>query len=187
MRVLTVHPHLSLTELEAAYKHEKHPRVRENILTVLLVQEGRTALDVAGLLHRSEATVRRRVHLYNAGGLQALQLRCAGRKPSLTPAQARRLKRRIQAGPKPSDGVAIFRGRDVHRILEREVGFSCHPRSVYRLLHRLHLSWLVPRPHHPQADPERQQTFQQQELPQTLHQMRQAHPSPKKNRTLAGG
>ncbi|HEX3520890.1 MAG TPA: winged helix-turn-helix domain-containing protein, partial [Stellaceae bacterium] len=37
------------------------------------------------------------------------------------------------------------------RILKEEFEIDCSLSSTYRLLHRLKLSWLAPRPRHPQA------------------------------------
>jgi Winged helix-turn helix len=50
------------------------------------------------------------------------------------------------------DGVVAFRGVDAQRILREEFEIDCSLSSTYRLLHRLKLSWLAPRPRHPQAD-----------------------------------
>jgi transposase len=45
-----------------------------------------------------------------------------------------------------------FRAVDAQRILKEEFEIDCSLSSTYRLLHRLKLSWLAPRPRHPQAD-----------------------------------
>src|SRR5205809_5396357 len=50
------------------------------------------------------------------------------------------------------DGVVAFRGVDAQRILKEEFEIDCSLSSTYRLLHRMKLSWLVPRPRHPEAD-----------------------------------
>ena len=64
-----------------------------------------------------------------------------------------RLKERIVAGADLArDGVVAFRGVDAQRILKEEFDIECSLSSTYRLLHRMQLSWLVPRPRHPQAD-----------------------------------
>lgn len=77
-------------------------------------------------------------------------------------ATAARLKERIVAGAElQRDGVAAFRGVDAQRILKQEFDVACSLSSTYRLLHRLKLSWLVPRPRHPQADATAQAAFPQ--------------------------
>jgi transposase len=36
--------------------------------------------------------------------------------------------------------------------LKEEFGIDCSLSSTYRLLHRINLSWLAPRPRHPEGD-----------------------------------
>ena len=54
-----------------------------------------------------------------------------------------------------------FAGVDAQRILKEEFDIECSLSSTYRLLHRMQLSWLVPRPRHPQADATAQAAFPQ--------------------------
>src|SRR5262249_30609696 len=62
-------------------------------------------------------------------------------------------KERMVAGAAlERDGVVAFRGVDAQRLLKEEFGIDCSLSSTYRLLHRIKLSWLVPRPRHPEAD-----------------------------------
>jgi transposase len=71
-----------------------------------------------------------------------------------------RFKERIVAGAElQRDGVVAF--RDAKRILKEEFDIDCSLSSIYRLLHRTKLSWLVPRPRHPQADATAQAEFSQ--------------------------
>jgi transposase len=63
--------------------------------------------------------------------------------------------------------VAVFPSRssryrvDAQRILKEEFDIDCSLSSTYRLLHRLKLSWLAPRPRHPEADATAQTAFSQ--------------------------
>ena len=73
-----------------------------------------------------------------------------------------RFKERIVAGAeRERDGVVAFRGVDAQRILKEEFDIECSLSSTYRLLHRIKLSWLVPRPRHPEADVTAQAEFSQ--------------------------
>jgi transposase len=73
-----------------------------------------------------------------------------------------RFKERIVAGAELArDGVVAFGGVDAQRILKAEFEIECSLSSTYRLLHRLKLSWLAPRPRHPQADATAQAEFSQ--------------------------
>src|SRR5467141_2086033 len=73
-----------------------------------------------------------------------------------------RFKERIVAGAElERDGVVAFRAVDAQRILKEEFEIDCSLSSTYRLLHRIKLSWLAPRPRHPQADATAQAAFSQ--------------------------
>ena len=66
---------------------------------------------------------------------------------------------RLDAGPRPADGVCALRGRDVVRILEREFLVKYTLAGAYELLERLVYSCLAPRPRHEKGDPAEQQRF----------------------------
>ena len=73
-----------------------------------------------------------------------------------------RFKERIIGGAElQRDGVVAFRAVDAQRILKEEFEIDCSLSSTYRLLHRIELSWLAPRPRHPQADATAQAEFSQ--------------------------
>lgn len=69
------------------------------------------------------------------------------------------MKARLDAGPRPSDGVCTLRGKDVVAILEREFGVKYSLDGAYDLLDRLGYSCLSPRPLHEKSDPAAIATF----------------------------
>jgi transposase len=85
-----------------------------------------------------------------------------GRQPRVDAVTSARFKERIVAGAElERDGVVAFRGVDAQRILKEEFEIDCSLSSTYRLLHRIKLSWLAPRPRHPEADVTAQAEFSQ--------------------------
>jgi len=48
---------------------------------------------------------------------------------------------------------------EIQHALEAQLAHTVHPSTVYRLLQRHHWRKQVPRPTHPQADPEQQRAF----------------------------
>ena len=74
---------------------------------------------------------------------------------------SKRFKERIAAGALERDEAVAFRGVDAQRILKEEFEIDCSLSSTYRLLHQIKLSWLVPRPRHPEADATAQAEFSQ--------------------------
>jgi hypothetical protein len=75
--------------------------------------------------------------------------------------QEARFLERIDAPPRPEDGVCELRGADIRRILEREFAARYSLSGVYRLLYRLGYSDLMPRPQHPDSSPEAQAFFKE--------------------------
>jgi len=68
---------------------------------------------------------------------------------------------RIDLPPRPEDGTWEWRGADIRRLLEQQFGARYTLGGVYKLLHRLGYSDLMPRPQHPEAHPEAQEFFKQ--------------------------
>jgi transposase len=129
---------------------------------VVLAKQGRTAQDIADALGCSLKAVKNWVAQYNHGGIEALHERPrSGRPPRLDPQEYPRLKQRLDAPPRPEDGVCTFRGLDVRRILGQEFGALMSLQAVYDLLHRLGYNDLMPRPHHEDANPEVQEFFKE--------------------------
>jgi len=68
---------------------------------------------------------------------------------------------RLDALPRAEDEVCTLRGADIRRILEREFAARYSLDGVYKLLHRLEYSSLMPRPQHPDAVAEAQEFFKE--------------------------
>src|SRR5882762_3499704 len=100
---------------------------------------------------------------YEEDGFEGLRDRPRpGRQPRVDAVTSARFKERIVAGVElERDGVVAFRAVDAQRILKEEFEIDCSLSSTYRLLHRIQLSWLAPRPRHPQADATAQAAFSQ--------------------------
>ena len=157
---MNVVSHHSEQQLQRLADREPWADRAKRLRTVLMAHQGFTASEIAICTGFSPRSVQEWVARYNRTGLSGLATKAGrGRKPPLTPAEAERLKQRLDAGPLPDDGVCTLRGRDVQRILQHEFGQLRSLNAVYGLLHRLGYSSLVPRPKHPQADPAAQEEF----------------------------
>jgi len=60
-------------EIERLYKKEKDPRVKEKLHAILLLLDGKTAIEVAGILRRNKRTIRRWVKAWNDKGYEGLK------------------------------------------------------------------------------------------------------------------
>jgi len=100
-------------------------------------------------------------NIYEEEGIEGLRKSEYKGKPPKVPVEiAQEIKGRILEGADVSqDGVTSFRGIDVKNILKNEYGIEVALSTVYGLLHRLDLSWLVPRPQHPRSDVQAQEHF----------------------------
>ena len=143
-----------LDELKRRASDEHDALRRDRYRAVLLALEGKEAVQIAEALGRARRSVQDWTYAYRDGGIDAIQPRPRpGRMPKLPRDREAQLRQRLDAGPRPQDGVCTLRGKDVVRILEREFGVKYSLGGAYDLLHRLGYSCLTPRPLHERSDP----------------------------------
>jgi transposase len=157
-----VEDHHALQQLQDLAQAISDKRLWRRFQSVILAKQGRTASDISQALSCSLRVVKNWVDQYNRGGVEALHDRPrAGRPRQLDPQQYPQLKQRLEAPPRPEDGVCTLRGLDIQRILQQEFGVLMSLQAVYDLLHRLDYSSLMPRPQHEEANPEVQEFFKE--------------------------
>src|SRR5512147_1148396 len=171
-----VQDHHALEELQRLTKALTQKRIWLRHQAVILAKQGHSAPEIAQALGCSRRAVQTWVARYNQGGVPALQERPhTGRPPRLAGPDVRRFQERLEAGPKPEDGVCTLRCQDLCRILEEEFGVTLRRQAIYDLLHRLDYSSLMPRPQHEQANPEVQEFFKEIVVEQ-IDAIAEAHP-----------
>jgi transposase len=140
--------------LERGVRAERDARLRERYRCVLLALRGFEAVPIGDKLGRSRRFVQYWVYRYRDHGLAGLTDRPRSGQPTRLPrADEDRLRARLDAEPRPPDGVCTLRGVDVVRILQEEFGVTYSLPGAYDLLHRLGYSYLRPRPKHRKNDP----------------------------------
>ena len=155
-----VEEHESLEELRCQLRRAKKVKQAQRLRIVVLAMEAHTGQEIAQRVDLSERRVQYWLKRYNECGVAGLADRVGrGPAPMLTPEEVERLKARLDATPLPEDQVCTLRGQDVQRLLEREFGKRRKLGAVYKLLHKLGYSSLVPRPQHHKADPLAQEAF----------------------------
>ena len=149
-------------ELRRLARHESG-RVCQRVLMIANMLDGLEHEEAARLAGLSRSAAYEWHNRYEEEGIEGLRDRPRpGRPPRVDAVTAAGLKERMVGGAElQRDGVVAFRGVDVRRILKEEFNVDCSLSSTYRLLHRTKLSWLVPRPRHPQADATAQAEFSQ--------------------------
>ena len=134
---------------------------RDRYRAVLMAIAGGEAAEIAAALGRARRSVQEWAYAYRDGGADAVQPkpRGGGRPTRLPRAREAELVARLDAGPRPADGVCALRAKDVVRILEAEFGVAYTLGGAYDLLHRLGYSCLMPRPRHEKGDPAERERF----------------------------
>ena len=138
-------------------------RVCQRVLMIANMLEGMEHEEAARLAGLSRSAAYEWHNRYEEDGIEGLRDRPRpGRQPRVDAVTSARFKERIVAGAElERDGVVAFRAVDAQRILKEEFAIDCSLSSTYRLLHRIKLSWLAPRPRHPGADAAAQAEFSQ--------------------------
>ena len=151
----------SAAELRALASSTRDGRVVRRLLALALVLEGESREEAAQLNGMDRQTLRDWVHRYNEEGVAGLYPRAIpGRPGALTEEQMEEVRAMVLAGPDPAiDGVVRWRCADLRDAIAARWSVTLHVRSVGRLLHRLKMTRLQPRPFHPKKDAMAQEDF----------------------------
>jgi transposase len=165
--IITPHAPEDRHRLSELIARERNAKQRDRYRAVLLAMDGLAGDEIALRLARSPRFVDEWAARYRrGGGIDALvPKRQTGRPPKLTPEQAQRLKARLDAGPRDSDGVCTLRGKDLCRIIEQEFNVVHTLGGIYDVLRHIGYSSLVPRPRHRRNDPAEMETFTEGRAP----------------------
>jgi transposase len=148
-------------DLQRRASAERDALRRDRYRAVLMALDGKEAEQIAEALGRARRSVQDWVYSYRDGGIEAIQPKPRpGRAPKLPRDREAQFKARLDAKPRPEDGVCTLRGKDVVRILEKEFGVKYTLGGAYDLLWRLGYSCLTPRPLHEKSDPQAIADFQ---------------------------
>jgi transposase len=136
-------------------------RVACRALAMAHILDGATRAQAAAACGMDRQTLRDWVHRYNANGLAGLRdAPRSGRPAVLSTEQMAELKALVVAGPDlAKDGVVRWRCLDLRSVIETRFQVTMHERTVGKLLRRLGLTRLQPRPFHPKQDLEAQAAF----------------------------
>jgi transposase len=152
---------LSAAELRELAASERDGAVVRRLLGIALILEGASREDAARCSGMDRQTLRDWVHRYNADGVAGLRSRWgAGRPPALNAAQMEELRALVLAGPDP-DRHRVIRWRcvDLRAEIAARWSVTLTLATVGKLLRRLRMTRLQPRPYHPQKDGAAQEAF----------------------------
>jgi transposase len=151
----------SSAELRRNAKRCDDGRVACRILAIAHVLDGKSRADAANCCGMDRQTLRDWVHRYNAEGIAGLtDAPRGGRPPALSSEQMAELRALVLAGPDPArDGVVRWRCVDLCDQIAERFEVEVHERTVGKLLRRMGLSHVQPRPHNPKRDLDAQEAF----------------------------
>jgi len=154
---------LSATELRELAARTQAGAVVRRLLAIALVLEGHPREAAAQLNGMDRQTLRDWVLRYNAEGVAGLSSRCSpGRPLALNEAQMEELRSMVLEGPDlERNKVVRWRCADLQAEIASRWSVSVAERTVGKLLRRLRMTRLQPRPYHPKKDPAAQETFKQ--------------------------
>jgi transposase len=154
-------------ELRQLAAKAKEAAVVRRLLALALLLEGKSRTEAATQTGMQRQTLRDWVHRYNAEGVAGLASRVGpGPAPLLSDQQMAELRALVVAGPDPErDGVVRWRCVDLREQIIRRFSVSFHERRVGKLLRKLRLTQLQPRPYHPKKDAAAQEAFKKTSLP----------------------
>jgi transposase len=151
----------SAQELRGFAVKSRDAAVARRLSAVAMVLEGASRLDAAHRTGMDRQTLRDGAHRYNEQGVEGLASRKApGASGKLTALQMAQLRALVIAGPDPkADKVVRWRCVDLCAQVEQRFSVVVCERTMGKWLHRLGLTRVQPRPHHPKKDEAAQEAF----------------------------
>ena len=156
--ILQVSPHLTPEALVERFKSCQDADERLRLQAVMLKSEGWAAKTIADICKRREDWVRRTVHVYNEGGPEALEdgRRENGRERVLSPSACEELS--VALLHPPADG-GLWTSPKVAAWIEEHHSIAVSDHTAWLYMVRTGHTRQIPRPKHPDADPQAQEAF----------------------------
>lgn len=174
-RITRVAPHLTLSEVKQKLDTATKPWLRQRwlvIYTALL--DPRTAAEIASQIGVSRPFVSKISSLYKRFGPHGLETVGPGgrRNQYLSKDEeaaflAPFIERAVQG--------EIVTAKLIQDAFEQHLGHDVDESTIYRLLQRHQWRKVMPRPIHPQADPEAQETFKKTSVHSSKKQLQPKH------------
>lgn len=156
----------SAAELRAQAVKTEDGAVVRRLLGIALVLEGHSRQAAATAVGMDRQTLCDWIHRYNASGVAGLTSRTSpGRPAALNDAQMQELKSLVLEGPDPErHQVVRWRCVDLRDEIAARWSVKLNERTVGKLLRRLKMIRLQPRPYHPKTDFAAQEAFKKTSL-----------------------
>jgi transposase len=163
MKALQLIHHMPYDVLKQKYKKEKDARLKSKLLAILYLYENKPLVETAYLIHFSVVSLRLWVHRWNDHGVEGLKRKTnSGRKAALSGETWAHIKDDVLISPR-SFGYefGLWRLKEIAGHIEKHYGTEFSLCWVWRMLKKVNMTLLVPRPKPIKADKEKQAHFEQ--------------------------
>ena len=134
-------------------------RLRIRYLAISHFEDGVSRAEIARIIKVSRTSVNTWVATYQQFGLDALvDKHHPGRPCSLSQKQLNQFKKHVTESAIKPDGGRL-QGEDFVTYIEEQFSVRYGVHNIYRLLHKLGLSWITTRSKHPKQSEEAQEAF----------------------------
>lgn len=158
-RVSRALPYLSIEQVQKKIKNASHFRQQQKWLIIYnALVDPRPAENIALHVGVSKRTVHELISRFNRMGTQAIETKGKGgrRTSYMSWKQEKQFLAQFQLPAQKGMITTITR---IKQAFEQQVGHQVHMTTIYRLLHRHQWRKIIPRPHHPDVDEEKQREF----------------------------
>jgi transposase len=122
---------VQLSTLEDAYKNEKDARVKERMLLIMLIKEGKIAAHAARELHRAKSWAYTWRDRYEAGGIEGLRDKPRSGRPAMISQKVQMsVRKELKSNPYG------WKTREVMRLIYRRAGVVYSETHICRLLQK---------------------------------------------------
>jgi len=149
-------------EIWELYRNEHYGRMKERYQVIALMLEGRTAPDVAELVHRVRNTTWEWAIIYNEGGIENLERKSPpGKTPQLTKEQLAMLEADLEKEPQELGyDFPRWTGKTIAYHVGKRYGATMGERMAQKWAKRLGFTQQVPEVRHASKNPEAEAQFE---------------------------
>jgi len=128
-RTVTLIKHLTRDELERKYKEEKNPRVKERLLAILLIYEGKKVCELPDIVKRARSSIENWIRRWNMKGYEGLMPEfTGGPTPRIDDSEWDRIVKEIE-----NKGMTI---KDVTVYVKDSRGVNYSYKTVWQILRK---------------------------------------------------
>lgn len=128
-RTVTLKKRLTRDELERKYKEEKNPRVKERLLAILLLYEGKKVYELPDIVKRARSSIENWIRRWNNEGYEGLVPEfTGGPKPRIHDSEWERIVKEIE-----NKGMTI---KDVMVYVKDSRGVNYSYKTVWQILRK---------------------------------------------------